>query len=114
MSRPTGILPGGYVFHVPPPAVEASELSVVTGGGGEARGPEVTGEAAATTGGVVATGVGAVVDFVGPFQIGGFFATTGGAGEGVGETFLFLASLPPFGVAVGFDGVGDTTATFGG
>ena len=109
MRRPTGILPGGNVFQFPPPAVEASELSVVGGGAGEARGPGATGEAAA-----IATGVGAVVDFVvGPFQIGGFFATTI-AGVGDGEGFLFFASFPPLGVAVGFDGVGDTTATFGG
>src|SRR5450755_2764565 len=121
MSRPTGILPGGNVFHTPPPAVEASELSVVTDCAGEARGAEETGEAAAMTGGVAANGGEAAGDFAGAadgMAGGGFCAITGGtvelAGAGVGVSLLFFASFPPFGVAAGFGGgVGETAATFG-
>ena len=116
MSRPTGIFPGAYVFQVPPPAVEASELSELTEGMGEARGP---GDAAATTGAVMAAGVGEAVDRTGPVHgatTGGLRATAGATGEpagaGVGLGFLFFASLPPFGVAVGA-GVGDAMAIFG-
>ena len=115
MRRPTGILPGGNVFQVPPPAVEASESSTV--GAGEAGGAAVMGEAAATTRGVDAGE--AAGDFRGGGQgaTGGrFCATTGGPGElagaGVGEGFLFFANFPPFGVAVGRGvGIGDAAAT---
>src|SRR5438105_9696326 len=103
MSRPRGIFPGGNVFQFPPPAVEASALSVVTEGAGEARGAEVTGELEAITGGVAGIEMEAAGDFAGRGHGGGgFCATTGGtdgfAGAGVGAIFLFFASFPPFGV----------------
>ena len=122
MSRPTGIFPGGNVFQIPPPAVEASELSAATDDAGEAaRGAAATGVAAAMTGGVAAIGARAAGDFSGGGHgtaCGGFCAITGETGElagaGVGVTFLFFASFPSFGVAVGFGGgLGDTAATFG-
>ena len=91
-------------------------MSVVTDGAGETSGAEATGEVAAMTGEVDAAG-----DFAGAADGtggGGFCAITGGtvelAGAGVGVTFLFFASFPPFGVAAGFSaGAGDTAATFG-
>src|ERR1700730_13114969 len=118
MSRPTGIFPGGNVFQVPPPAVEASELSAVTDDAGETRGAEATGGLAAMTGGVAAIEVEAAGDLGGGGHGtagGGFCAMAGElAGAGVGASFLFFASFPPLGVAVGFDGGGaDTAATFG-
>src|SRR3954465_15142143 len=114
MRRPTGILPGRYVFQTPPPAVEASILSAaVAEGDGEAPGAD--GEAAAPVGGVVAAGV--AVGFGG----GEFWATIvgvrAGVGEGVGVAFWFF--LFPFVCLLGgADGLGAgggvTTATFGG
>src|SRR5438132_4321110 len=120
MSRPRGIFPGGNVFQVPPPAVEASASSVVTDEAGEARGAEVTGKLEAITGGVAAIEMEAAGDFAGRGQGGaggGFCAITGGkgdlAGAGVGVIFLFFASFPPFGVGPFSNGAGDATATFG-
>src|SRR5688500_11505586 len=112
ISRPTGIFPGGNVFQTPPPAVEASESSVTTGGVGEAPGGAATGEAAAMTGEAAATGVEVGRTFGGGGQRGTdgvVCATT--TGVGVGLAFLFFASFP-FGVAVAFGG-GDAAATIG-
>jgi hypothetical protein len=118
MRRPTGIFPGGKVFQLPPPAVEASKLS----------GALADGEgAAATTGGVVAggategTGDFAIATTVGArVGVGEICATIvgvrAGVGEGVGVAFWFF--LFPFvldgGGEGGGAGGGVTTATFGG
>src|SRR5437870_5001450 len=116
MSRPRGILPGGNVFQVPPPAVEASASSVVPGGAGEARGAELTAELEAMTGGVAAIEGETAGDFAGGGHGGAggrFCAITGEtgdlAGAGVGVIFLFFASLPPFGVGTFSNGAGDIT-----
>src|ERR1700730_12555028 len=111
MSLPSGILPGGKVFQVPPPAVEARAFPEASGGAGWAGKTGIGiavggGEARATTGatGVAATirgavagggegaaiGVGAGVDpaaaaFATP-GVAGFSAMSGcvGAGEDFG------------------------------
>src|SRR5438552_18814742 len=73
MSLPSGILPGGKVFQVPPPAVEARAFPEASGGtgwagktgtgvavangGGEARATTGAAGVAATIGGRVATGL---------------------------------------------------------
>ena len=106
--------------------MEASRLSGTEGAGDDGAAGVATGEVAAmaTVGDVTGSGVGAAGDFtgVGGGETGGgggeFCATIAGGrdgeGDGVGVGFLFFASLPPFGVGVGFAGGGVTTATFGG
>ena len=112
-------MPGRYVFQVPPPAVDASELS-----GALAEGDAV----AAGGAGEVAARAGAVADGAGDFA-----ATTTGVGDGdgcatnmgdfaglgdgvgVGVPFLFFLSalVDLVGDAGGGVGVGEAT-TFGG
>src|SRR6266480_241800 len=104
-NRPNGILPGGKVRHVPPPAVEASVSPEVAGvdcadGGG-------TGVAAVGDDDVsLAANAGGVTTFAGGpgadcWATAG--SSTGNAvGIGDGEApFFFFASFP-FGVGVGF------------
>ena len=89
IRRPAGIFPGGKVFHVPPPVVEARVVSPVTGNGVAAGGTAIaTADAAGT----------AV----------GFVAAVAGAGEDPG--FAFFANSPPFGVGLG---LAATSWTFG-
>ena len=100
MSRPIGILPGGKVFHVPPPAVEASAPeesvgagcacatvgAVVATGGAVAGGADGTGigDAAATTIGDFATGGGLVRGMaVGAATATGDFAAAGASVTGI-------------------------------
>src|SRR5207244_12676891 len=104
ISRPSGILPGGNVFQLPPPALEARATLEVSAGAGWAgrtgTGVAVgTDEAWATAGSVPAPGAfgggaGVTAGMFGPFDgvradaiaIGvglgalGFWATTGCAG----------------------------------
>src|SRR4030088_1323667 len=132
MSLPKGIFPAGKVFHVPPPAVEASALpdasggtgcagkagtGVATGGGGATAtrsGGVVTG--LATTGACDSTGGGgggfggadAAAMAIGVGEgVADCLATTGGgdatgAAVGVGAAFWPFASFPPFGAGIGF------------
>ena len=144
MSLPKGIFPAGKVFHVPPPAVEASALPDASGGTGCAgnAGTGVAtggGGAAATRSGGVATGLATAgaCDSTGGGG-GGFggadaaaraigvgegvadcLATTGGGGAigaavGVGAAFWPFASFPPFGPGIGLPCLSSLTGAAGG
>src|SRR5207253_9131467 len=80
-KRPRGILPGGKVFQVPPPAVEASAMSEESTGAGWAG--KTGGAVAAVGGGVTGTGEAAATT-IGAFVGAGGLATAMGAAEGVG------------------------------
>ena len=93
MSLPSGILLGGKVFQVPPPAVEARAFPEASGGAGWAgkTGTGVAvggGEARATTG---ATVVAATIGGGGGVAGGGEGATIG-IGAGVGPPAVALAT----------------------
>jgi hypothetical protein len=98
-------LPGAKVFHVPPPAVEASAISPLSGWVGAAAGA-VSGEAAGDAAALAGAGVVGATDA----GVGSNAATAIGEGDapgfgevpGAGEPFAFFASLPPFGVGDAF------------
>ena len=112
---------------MPPPAVEASELSGAIAADGDGEGAGGGGETAATIGAVAVAaggatgGAGALAVATGDGTgVGEFCATMIGGGrvlvgEGVGDAFWFF--LFPFvcfdGVGGGGAGGGVTTATFG-
>src|SRR5689334_18263524 len=88
INRPSGIFPGANVFQVPPPAVDASAVSPVTVGAGDApllgaTATAIAGVAAA--GPVTATagpaGVAALATCIGVAVGGGAFCATTGACE---------------------------------
>ena len=87
MSLPSGILPGGKVFQVPPPAVEARAFPEASGGTGWA-GKTGTGVAVAIGGGEARATTGAA----------GVAATIGGRVASGGATKAFAVG---FGAGVG-------------
>src|ERR1700720_1892440 len=133
MSRPSGMRPGGKVFQVPPPAVEANVPAESTGAGwtGTAGTGVSTDRPIAISGAyvVVRSGTAAGAS-VGAARGGGIATpTAGGAcsedvdlsatcgaveGEGFGVDFWFFASFVPFAAPfAAFPPFGATSTIFG-
>src|SRR5437588_959466 len=100
MSLPSGILPGGKVFQVPPPAVEARAFPKASDGVGW---PGKTGTGVAVGGGEAKATMGAA----------GFAATIGGGVAGGGTAIGVCAGVDPAAVALATSGVAGFSMTSG-